>query len=82
MRAPHQEGDFPFPVKYGYSAVGVVESGPERLRTECIRAFSASGSMGCAPVDDVVPVPEGVPPRRAVLAANMETALNGVWDAA
>ena len=25
MRAPMQEGDFPFPVKYGYAAVGVVE---------------------------------------------------------
>jgi threonine dehydrogenase-like Zn-dependent dehydrogenase len=28
----------------------------------------------------VVAVPEGVPPARAVLAANMETALNAVWD--
>jgi threonine dehydrogenase-like Zn-dependent dehydrogenase len=30
----------------------------------------------------VIPLPEGVPPGRAVLAANMETALNAVWDAA
>jgi threonine dehydrogenase-like Zn-dependent dehydrogenase len=29
-----------------------------------------------------MPLPEGVPGGRAVLAANMETALNGVWDAA
>ena len=28
-----------------------------------------------------MPVPDGVPPARAVLAANMETALNAVWDA-
>ena len=27
------------------------------------------------------PLPDGVPPARAVLAANLETALNGVWDA-
>jgi threonine dehydrogenase-like Zn-dependent dehydrogenase len=27
-----------------------------------------------------VPVPSGVPPERAVLAANMETALNVIWD--
>ena len=26
-------------------------------------------------------MPDGVPPARAVLAANMETALNAVWDA-
>ena len=31
MRAPLQEGDFPFPVKYGYCAVGVVEHGPGDL---------------------------------------------------
>ena len=29
-----------------------------------------------------MPVPDGVPALRAVLAANMETALNAVWDAA
>ena len=29
-----------------------------------------------------VPVPDGIPDRRAVLAANMETALNILWDAA
>src|SRR6187455_1295056 len=27
MRAPFQSGDFPAPVKYGYSSVGVVEDG-------------------------------------------------------
>src|SRR5258708_9664797 len=27
-------------------------------------------------------LPENLPPQRAVLAANMETALNAVWDAA
>ena len=28
MRAPLQEGAFPFPVKYGYCAVGTIEAGP------------------------------------------------------
>ncbi|MGD8287895.1 MAG: hypothetical protein PVI31_04620, partial [Gemmatimonadota bacterium] len=28
MRAPFQEGDFPGPVKYGYSSVGEVLDGP------------------------------------------------------
>jgi threonine dehydrogenase-like Zn-dependent dehydrogenase len=28
----------------------------------------------------LVPVPDGVPPQRATLAANMETALNAIWD--
>ena len=34
-----------------------------------------------APAAMAVPLPDGVPPGRAVLAANMETALNVVWDA-
>lgn len=32
MRAPFMAGTFPFPVKYGYSTVGVVELGPADLR--------------------------------------------------
>src|SRR6185295_15723060 len=31
MRCPHQVGDFPGPLKYGYSSVGVVEVGPAEL---------------------------------------------------
>src|SRR5262245_29653396 len=31
MRCPMQEGAFPFPVKYGYCAVGIVERGPADL---------------------------------------------------
>jgi len=34
------------------------------------------------PPDGFTPLPDGVPPQRAVLAANMETALNAVWDGA
>jgi len=81
MRAPHQEGDFPFPVKYGYSAVGVVESGPDWLVGQRVFGLFPHQDQIVAQVDDVVPVPPGVPPRRAILAANMETALNGIWDA-
>jgi len=82
MRAPHQEGDFPFPVKYGYSAVGIVEAGPEDLAGTTVFGLFPHQDRVVARPDDVVPVPAGVPPRRAVLAANMETALNGIWDSA
>lgn len=30
----------------------------------------------------LIPLPDGLPPRRAALAANMETALNALWDSA
>jgi len=80
MRAPHQEGDFPYPVKYGYAAVGVVERGPDSLSGRTVFALFPHQDQFVIRADEVVPVPEAVPAHRAVLAANMETALNGVWD--
>jgi threonine dehydrogenase-like Zn-dependent dehydrogenase len=38
-------------------------------------------SLYIAADTSVLPVPDGVPPARAVLAANMETAVNALWDA-
>jgi NADPH:quinone reductase-like Zn-dependent oxidoreductase len=81
MRAPLQEGDFPYPVKYGYCAVGVVEEGPSELRGRPVFALHPHQDRFVAPAAMLAPVPEGLPPRRAVLAANMETALNALWDA-
>ena len=81
MRAPFQEGDFPGPVKYGYSSVGTVEEGPERLRGRAVFCLYPHQDRYRVPAAAVHPVPEGVPVERAVLAANMETAVNVVWDA-
>ena len=80
MRAPMQEGDFPYPVKYGYCAVGVVEEGPDNLIGRTVFALHPHQDGFIAPADRLVPVPDTVPSRRAVLAANMETALNALWD--
>jgi threonine dehydrogenase-like Zn-dependent dehydrogenase len=80
MRAPLQDGDFPFPVKYGYCAVGTVEHGPGDLAGRTVFALHPHQDRFTAPASFLCPLPEGVPARRAVLAANMETALNGVWD--
>ena len=81
MRAPFQEGAFPFPVKYGYCAVGIVEAGPADLLGKTVFCLHPHQDRFVAPRDRLTPVPEGVPARRAVLAANMETALNAHWDA-
>jgi hypothetical protein len=80
MRAPFMAGAFPFPVKYGYATVGQVEAGPPELRGRTVFALHPHQSRFNVPAAAVMPVPEGVPPNRAVLAANMETALNAVWD--
>lgn len=81
MRCPHQAGGFPFPVKYGYCAVGVVEAGPDELRGRTVFCLHPHQSAFVVAAEDVVPVPETVPAGRAVLAANLETALNALWDA-
>jgi 2-desacetyl-2-hydroxyethyl bacteriochlorophyllide A dehydrogenase len=81
MRAPFQEGDFPVPVKYGYCNVGIVEQGPAALVGRTVFTLFPHQTRFVVPASAVHLVPEGVPAGRAVLAANMETAVNGVWDA-
>ena len=81
MRAPFQEGAFTFPVKYGYAAVGVVEAGPAEMIGREVFALHPHQTRFRLPAEAVVPLPEGVPPARAVLGANAETALNAIWDA-
>lgn len=82
MRAPFMAGAFPFPVKYGYAMVGRVERGPAELRDRLVFALHPHQSIFNVPAEAIVPIPDCVPPARAVLAANMETALNAMWDAA
>ena len=81
MRAPHMAGSFPFPVKYGYATVGRIESGPADLIGRTAFVLHPHQTAFDVPVAAVVPVPVDIPPSRAVLAANMETALNATWDA-
>jgi threonine dehydrogenase-like Zn-dependent dehydrogenase len=81
MRAPFQAGEFPFPVKYGYAAVGTVVEGPPGLTGRDVFCLHPHQTAYVVPAAAVTPLPAGVPPGRAVLAANMETALNVVWDA-
>ena len=82
MRAPFQAGEFPAPVKYGYASVGEIERGPRGLQGRHAFVLYPHQTKYVVPAAAVHVLPDGLPPSRAVLAANMETALNGVWDAA
>src|SRR2546430_15617954 len=82
MRAPFQEGDFPGPVKYGYLNVGVVEEGPPALLDRTVFCLYPHQTAYVVPASAVLPVPDDVPPMRAVLAGTVETAVNALWDAA
>ncbi|AXB44636.1 zinc-dependent alcohol dehydrogenase [Amycolatopsis albispora] len=81
MRAPYQDGDFPGPVKYGYLNVGVVEQGPAELRGRTVFCLYPHQTAYVVPATAVTPVPDTVPPARAILAGTVETAVNAVWDA-
>jgi threonine dehydrogenase-like Zn-dependent dehydrogenase len=82
MRCPFQEGEFPFPVKYGYAMVGIVEDGPDELIGETVLALHPHQTRFVISQGAAIPLPPGVPAQRAVLAPQMETALNALWDAA
>ena len=81
MRCPFQEGTFPGPVKYGYSTVGTVVDGPDELTGKAVFCLAPHQDLFVVPSTAARVLPKGLPPERAVLAANMETALNAVWDA-
>jgi NADPH:quinone reductase-like Zn-dependent oxidoreductase len=82
MRAPFQAGEFPGPVKYGYVNVGVVETGPAELLGRHVFCLYPHQTLYQVSAEAVLPLPDDVPPARAALAAQMETALNALWDAA
>lgn len=80
MRAPNQEGDFPYPVKYGYSMVGKVIAGPEDLLRKTVFCLYPHQSRFLIHREELTVLDDAFPAARAVLAANMETALNAIWD--
>ena len=81
MRAPFQVGEFPGPLKYGYASVGQVEHGPRELVGRTVFVLYPHQTRYVVPAQSVHVLPAAVPPARAVLTANMETAINGLWDA-
>ncbi|HWL66926.1 MAG TPA: zinc-binding alcohol dehydrogenase [Geminicoccus sp.] len=82
MACPAMGGAFPFPVKYGYCVVGQVERGPADWQGRTVFTLHPHQErFAVADADALTPVPDGVPPERAVLLANLETALNAAWDA-
>ena len=81
MRAPFQEGNFHFPLKYGYINVGVVEEGPKHLCGKNVFTLYPHQTLFNIAADAITVLPDEVPAHRAVLAANMETAINALWDA-
>ena len=81
MRAPHQEGTFPSPVKFGYLSVGIVEAGPEYWVGQKVFCLNPHQDRYVVSADALTRIPDDVPARRAVLTGTVETAINALWEA-
>jgi len=85
MRCPHQTGDFSYPVSYGYASVGKIietQSDVSRVKIDdLVFVLHPHQDLFRVHEDACNLLPADISPARAVLCANMETALNAVWDA-
>ncbi|WP_426998182.1 zinc-dependent alcohol dehydrogenase [Pseudarthrobacter sp. N5] len=81
VRAPHQEGSFPSPVKFGYLSVGIVEQGPEDWTGRTVFCLHPHQDRYVVSTSELTRIPDGVPSRRAVLTGTVETAVNALWEA-
>ena len=73
-----------YPRRYGYAWVGEVAAtgeGVQLARGTRVFALAPHGDAHTLHEDAVRPLPRDVPARRAVLAANLETAVTCAWDA-
>jgi len=80
MEVPYQEGAFSLPVKYGYSLTGRVEEGPDAWLGRWVHLLHPHQDYCRVRAADCTLLPSGLPPDRACLASNLETALTAVWD--
>lgn len=83
---PGLEGKLEYPLKYGYSAVGVVRDVGSDVDPDWIGqrvfAFRPHESHFTCPPDQLVPLPEALRAEDAVFLANLETAVNFLLDGA
>ena len=78
MKAPHQEGSFNTRVKYGYLNVGKVIDGPKDFINKMVYTMYPHQTKYILNSSLVSVIPEIIPPKRALLTANMETAINAM----
>jgi 2-desacetyl-2-hydroxyethyl bacteriochlorophyllide A dehydrogenase len=81
---PELAGDFDYPLRYGYSAVGrVIDLGAEvapEWHDRLVFAFQAHASHFLAAPADLIPLPPKISAEEAAFLPNMETAVNFVMD--
>jgi 2-desacetyl-2-hydroxyethyl bacteriochlorophyllide A dehydrogenase len=82
---PTFAGDFSLPIKYGYASVGRIldaEAGVEHLSPDdLVFVHHPHQDAFVVPADLPVRLPDGIDPTAGLFFANLETALNVVYDA-
>jgi threonine dehydrogenase-like Zn-dependent dehydrogenase len=85
MALPTMKGCFDLPAAYGYATVGEIEAVGAGVPADRVgdRVFVLHPHQDVlvARADALRALPSGVPAERLVLAANLETAVNVIWDA-
>jgi len=80
MRCPYQMGDFGSDVKYGYINVGKVIKGSSKYNNKYVYTLFPHQTVYVLSEADLILIPKSIPLQRCLLTANMETAINGMWD--
>jgi len=80
MKIPYMQGDFDFPLTYGYSLCGKVIEGPDEFLDKFVHLMHPHQDKLVVDIESVTVVPDGIPSHRAVLASNLETIVNAIWD--
>ena len=80
MRCPFQEGEFGNDLKYGYINVGKIIEGPNDYKNKPVFTLFPHQTLFTLKKEDVTFIPDHIPLKRCLLTANMETAINALWD--
>ncbi|KFI23141.1 zinc-dependent alcohol dehydrogenase [Nitrosococcus oceani] len=78
MACPAMGGSFKLPVKYGYCLLGQAINGP--YAGQLVFTMHPHQDHAIVPNKQLLPLPQDIPPLRATLLPNLETALNAIWD--
>tara|TARA_B100001564_G_scaffold11381_1_gene9227 strand:+ start:816 stop:1808 length:993 start_codon:yes stop_codon:yes gene_type:complete len=80
MKCPFQEGEFGENIKYGYMNVGKVIEGSKLYKNKYVYTLYPHQTQFILDEKDLVIIPSSIPIKRCLLTANMETAINAMWD--
>ena len=79
MKSPFQEGNFNFPIKYGYINVGEIVDGPNKMIGKKIFSLTPHQTFYEIEIKNLNFL-KNKDVKKYLLTANMETAINIFWD--